>query len=100
MSESYKLENKDKHDKGSKELYSNCCVVDHRQERDQGRETSKDRGKRKTFGVVRVSPESWRIPSYSLPHKRAIHLPHVNTPTTHYLFFKIRVRVPTISVIP
>lgn len=52
MSESYKLENKDKHDKGYKELYSNCGVVDHRQERDQGRETSKDRGKRKTFGVV------------------------------------------------
>lgn len=34
------------------------------------------------------------------PTKRAIHLPHVNTPTTHYLFSKIRVRVPTISVIP
>lgn len=52
MSGSYKLENKDKHGKGSKELYSNCCVVDHRQERDQGRETSKDRGKRETSGVV------------------------------------------------
>lgn len=75
MSGSYKLENKEKHDKGSKELYSNCCVVDHRHERDQGRETSKDRGKKETSGVVCVSPESRRVPSYSLPHKKS------NTPT-------------------
>lgn len=52
MSESYELANKDKDDKGSRELYSNCSVVDHRQERDQGREPSKDRGKRKPSGAV------------------------------------------------
>lgn len=83
MSESYEIANKDKDDKGSRELHSNCSVVDHRQERDQGRSPPKTEERKSHLVQCESLLRVGRYHHIHCPTKEQYDSPHVNTPTTH-----------------